>query len=386
MYKNRRIIIMRIKLIIALISVTLIICDTGYAAPSIDSATGNFSNGQVITISGSNFGIKTSARPVVWDNFESGTLSTNISGKNPIIGPPWTSFSAPTVVSPTYSNDILRKGSKRSALHNFENNDNYNISLRLPFAQNQYYFSFWYYYDLTSNTWAGNTKPWYMYGSGRATIPEPLVTVGYGDPSIGDGSVRIGASDNNGQSVDTNISAYGSPRLENIEGKWIRYEVWLVQSTPDTENGKFYMWTHVSGDSIYLSLSDSQFCSRKSQDYWNELRVGGAYNRNTAGHNSRIYIDDMYLDNTPARVEIGDSSRWNNCKHREIQIPTNWANSNISIILNQGSFEDGSTAYIYVVDLNNNVNFNGYPIEFGSQKQGDVIAPAVPTGVTISSP
>ncbi|MFA6198430.1 MAG: hypothetical protein WC734_04760 [Patescibacteria group bacterium] len=75
--------------------------------------------------------------------------------------------------------------------------------------------------------------------------------------------------------------------------------------------------------------------------------------------------DDIYFDYTQARVEIGNTSTWDTNTHREIQIPhTTWNDDQIQFTVNQGTFTNGESAYLYVVDENGVVNTTGYPITF----------------------
>jgi len=83
-------------------------------------------------------------------------------------------------------------------------------------------------------------------------------------------------------------------------------------------------------------------------------------------HTWHIYLDDMFLDFTQARVEISDHATWDETvqTHKELQIPTAWSSSSVTVKINQGSFQDGQTAYLYVIDSNGNVNAQGRPITF----------------------
>jgi hypothetical protein len=73
--------------------------------------------------------------------------------------------------------------------------------------------------------------------------------------------------------------------------------------------------------------------------------------------NINIYIDDVFIQTgTQARVELCDSSTWNNRKHCEIQYPTYWSDGSISINFNKGSFNVNDKVYFYVVDGNGNVS------------------------------
>jgi hypothetical protein len=72
-----------------------------------------------------------------------------------------------------------------------------------------------------------------------------------------------------------------------------------------------------------------------------------------------FYFDDIYVQyNTQARIEIGNSPKWDSCTKREIQIPKKWnprvQNYNgIEFVVNKGSFGSG-VAYLYVIDKDGN--------------------------------
>jgi len=80
-------------------------------------------------------------------------------------------------------------------------------------------------------------------------------------------------------------------------------------------------------------------------------------------------------------VEIGNADTWAACTHREIQPPTAWAASEITVTFNAGSFEDDDTVYLYVVDANGDAS----PASDGITISGSS-SPAPPTlsNVTIS--
>ena len=90
-----------------------------------------------------------------------------------------------------------------------------------------------------------------------------------------------------------------------------------------------------------------------------------------------MWVDDVYVDNTRARVEIGNASVWSNCTIRNIQIPTIWETEtgHIKVDLNRGSFTSGSTAYLYVINRDGDVNNQGYPITIGSSDNSGEINP-----------
>jgi len=106
-------------------------------------------------------------------------------------------------------------------------------------------------------------------------------------------------------------------------------------------------------------------------NYWGNIKVGD-------GTKEKVYIDDPYIQvGTQARIEIGDNVTWVNCTHREIQIPTAWSSSSITATVNQGSFKNGDSAYLFVVDGDGNAS-NGHPITIGGNAP-----PSPPSGLQV---
>ena len=99
---------------------------------------------------------------------------------------------------------------------------------------------------------------------------------------------------------------------------------------------------------------------------------------------------EIYADDTQARVEICNASTFSNSNHCEIQIPqTTWADNGqtngatLQIKVNQGSFPDGSSQYLYVVDASGTPNAVGKQITFGSGGVSDTVAPSAPSGLSV---
>ena len=114
------------------------------------------------------------------------------------------------------------------------------------------------------------------------------------------------------------------------------------------------------------------------QNYWGNQKEGET-------GNASIYLDDIFVQKgTQARVEIGDSPDWSACTHREIQVPSAWSDGSIKITVNQGSFQAGDTAYLFVVDSDGNVNSTGFPIVIGKRYGGaqSAVALLLSPGVT----
>lgn len=95
--------------------------------------------------------------------------------------------------------------------------------------------------------------------------------------------------------------------------------------------------------------------------YYHDDFPAGTPCEGTDNDNSVQLYDEVYCDNSFQRVELGDNPVYANCTHREIQIPTAWAETQISGTLNMGSFGATDDLYMFVVDENNVVSA-GFPI------------------------
>lgn len=88
-------------------------------------------------------------------------------------------------------------------------------------------------------------------------------------------------------------------------------------------------------------------------DQWRYVVLTNAIESVYDGHVAmNLYMDDIYIDTTPARVEIGNSSDFESCTHREVQYPTAWSDTQIKVNLRPGSFASGSQVYFFVVNAN----------------------------------
>ena len=159
---------------------------------------------------------------------------------------------------------------------------------------------------------------------------------------------------------------------------WVRLEYYFEEnSAMDARDGSLRYFIHKQTETVrtvkdYVGNLQTRSAGATYdyrryvhfQNYWGDQHAGEAAD-------TSIYIDDIYIQpGTQARVEIGDSLDWSACKHREIQIPSLWSDGSIKITVNQGSFQAGDTAYLFVVDSDGKVNSTGFPIVIGKRYGG----------------
>ena len=79
-----------------------------------------------------------------------------------------------------------------------------------------------------------------------------------------------------------------------------------------------------------------------------------------------IWLDDIYIDRDWNRVMLGNASTFGACTRFEMQPATVWADSSVSVTVNQGAYTNGQQAWIYLFDTANTSNTTGFPITINS--------------------
>jgi hypothetical protein len=141
------------------------------------------------------------------------------------------------------------------------------------------------------------------------------------------------------------------------DGDWHRIDIQIAQS-PDlvavSVDGK-PQWRR---SSTLAGAEREQWIPNPLGADGHTIGVGGMIDGPADGWLARgsYDFDDVFIDYTWARVELGDAPTWQACTVREIQPPQQWADGQITVQLNQGAFRKGQTVYAYVVDATGAVN------------------------------
>lgn len=315
-----------------------------YGQISISSIQGNVSNGSTITILGSGFGAGDSV-PLLWDDFETGTANTILTA--PKIGT-WNPDSRP---SPVYSTARAHSGTKSSYSAYNTGNQWSSFTVNLPPAD-KFYQSFWFLYNTTGT--AGQLKLVQVHGNSDSGDFAPGVMTGSSSTNwwFSYISTESGAND-----VDTRVN-YPKPFDPTVpQNVWHHFEMLLKRSSagnvPDGQVTIKLDQTVVYHQANVVTRENSAF-------NWEETSFfHGVTNMNAP---TNVYIDDTYLNNSWARVIIADSPAYATITHSEIQVPSQWSNTSITITFNAGSFTDLNSTYLYVIDANGNANPVGIPL------------------------
>lgn len=349
------------------------------AFPVISGVSGTFTNKSPVVITGAGFSQKTNAGPLISsydnvsaaNNWSSGTLGGGwtFSGAGGLVntGPqrcPWQQSS--------YKIRYNTNGGFASVKH-LENT---------PYRRN--YFSMWMYRDYSNWNLAvssgGNNKFMRLYFSSDNSGPT-LFSAVYPDNNGVEDAVHLSAETINspGWSVfysACNADEYSATTADIVTTDsaclsqlktWEHWEWYIIM--PSTDIGNDGSMTFMK-DGMALGSATGVGMLRSGDGNDARLYLLGMLSggRTVSGYE---YIDQVYIDNTPAHVFISSSPGilWPDVSaeyHSEIQVPSAWSDGSITFTLNQGLFSNGETAFLYVVDTTGNSNPIGFPFQFGS--------------------
>lgn len=378
-----------------------------FAAPAITDVSGSFSHGQSVTISGGGFGEKASVAPAVWDDGSGTSILDKWSGG-------WPSTASASEWNIQYKQAGFRgilgphdhAGRYIAGLHKeggspFSPHAGTNVGVWKEFDMNSYpqpvYLSWYERLDpLWDNTFNIDYNAKYFSYSGDSSSPydNPYWYLAWNQsPRPKDGSYPTGIREHvfGGAGITSqfpDINSHGPYWLagNNPVDQWLKIEMEMMISN-DRNQGYVKLWEdgvpkidfHGSTDNAYSGYAFAMPGKRL-------LQIGGftrfpADSNFLTDHNWR-YFSDLYIDTSFQRVQICEGSTWSNKGLCEVQIPqTAWNDSSVSMKVNQASFADNSTAYLYVVDQNGAANSDGYPVAFASAGNG--IPPASPVGLAV---
>lgn len=120
------------------------------------------------------------------------------------------------------------------------------------------------------------------------------------------------------------------------DGTWITSMLQPGAARFTTHNRVGNATTHASVDEVWRYAG---FRNELTSDYSTPIN-----------EELQMWVDDFVIDDTRARIEIGDNVNFNSCTHLEYQPALTWSQTAITGTLNIGSFAPNATVYFFVVD------------------------------------
>ncbi len=318
-----------------------------WGAPDITQHPTVISDGQNVTIGGNGFGTKPLAAPIKWDKFDNGTPNAPLN----TIRPEWKPYSNTStffLAGDSHSGNLSVGTTSQTAV-----GSNY---IMIPPSE-EVFISYWYKADNVDPDDYGIVKMARINSSpaaGGGGVYNGTGSYGLGGKSIGNMHNQVLNYDNGADGGQ--VAGYAMMGWN----KWNRIDMYVKLGSPGAANG-----IHQCQSVGYNMANQSGVVNRAAGTNFKKDAVYlGAYISHGTGV-YQVYLDDIYIDNTRARVELGNSSVFSSCTHREMQIPTNWAGSGnqISFNVNQGTFSDSEQVWLFVVDSAGRAS-GGVPVSF----------------------
>jgi len=323
-----------------------------WAAPAISSVSGIMGHSQSVTITGSGFGTKSSAAPFLWDTVDNISVYSGVSNGQTIPtggSYPWPGNYNDALKMETA--DTMRHANSSKMYKSVNNLKGAFLEKNLPTnpSTGLIYVS-WWWKPYTSPV-GGNHSSKFLSLSDQSDIP---------------GKTFSWTQMHNYVYINGCGPGYWKDWSGNVN-QWNFHEAIMI-----TSQKKYYLYVNGS----LLTNADWSECSGSIS--YNQVNAIGWDGGGSYPPQLTTWMDDIYVDNTLARVMIGNASTLAASTHREMQIPSEWSDSSIRVKVNQGSFAIGDTPYLYVVDENGVMNSSGYPITIQS-----ATPPSAPKGLRI---
>lgn len=306
------------------------------------------------TITGSGFGTA-GATNITFDNFDDGAVTTTAK-----VGT-WQSVNGLTVAA-----EARHAGSGYAAYLNFDNTTNHGyLTGSNAILSRDWFVQYWI--KLSSFDW----------GIGTYTSDSRFLS-----------NIKFFRLWNPGAVSENFVSAWNFALdeealnlVEYVEGS-PSYYTGLPKTaiTADTWHCLSFQWRDSSAtgeaDASFKAWLDgaivedrSGFIGRSTENLKRPFIIGlyNSWEPNTdLGETNRapnhFYLSDAYAAPTLSRVEIGNNAVYGNCTHREVQVPTAWSDTSITVTPQFGSFAEDSSVYMFVVDADGNVSSGYGPI------------------------
>lgn len=331
-------------------------------AQTITSTEGSFQNQTQLTILGTGFGDKQNPLPVVWDNVETGHFDNG-----------WSSTGNLRVHSTSRHQNSDFCGTMNFQGAGGDGDLGYFTSPGNVLGERwfvQYWFMIDENFDWGSDTYGGsntnlaNVKFFRMWNPGNVNENFHINLQGWGD-----------VAQYNTEYVSDPRGGYAFHGFESgwTKGEWHCLQIEYAESTIGVNDGEFRVW--FDGQ---LEVNDLDLMTREDYPDLKRPFIVGFYDAwNDSGTDrDDFYIDDVYVDRTWARVEIGDRPLYGDCTVREIQPVMTWGSNEIVIDVNSGSLWANTGLFVFVVTAEGSVS-SGFSLE------GDASPPGEPGQVTM---
>lgn len=376
------------RALLAVVALLAIVGAAYAATPTISSVVGTFATGDTITITGTDFGTKSPAGPVVWDDFEAGTVGADIS--SPAEG----DGRAGTFLAPEAMNDLryVATGAYSGSQCAYDNNDAvYQNGIFARWSTSKTGNARQVFQHMTVKLHSGNNT---LVGSDSKTMRintsgrYPGDYAQYGYPAIWGAVGR-------GENYYKGVTA-----VAGIPGSTFAKTTTAMFGDPDNEWVSFGIWGKIVAKGASTGAAGIDFCGWKSDatklvTYSNADTIDGYRGVAFLNYIERdptdidtfeYWIDNVYADTTLARVtaqNLDYEGQYGSSTNGLLvmQVPFYWSatGDTIKVIVNTGAYVNETELGLVVWNSAGEAS-EPFTVAVSSEyQQGEATGPGKPT-------
>lgn len=337
----------------------------GWSQPAISGTSGTWLGGNTITVTGSGFGAKTTAKPYLWADFESGLQPTTLGTVTAWVGAD--NFAQSTTDCQSSGTGNCARSNQAGGCGACTLGVDY-TAWNTPGQRIYLYRRVRMDFQLATT---GNTQNWKilrMWPTDPDLAPSLIVASSNGRIFV-DG-ITAGES---GFWMGGIPPANDDEALVFPANTWIAEEFLIQASTAGTADGTLSISQWGNGGN---KVTNGPLITRDvSGDGSSDLTRMYAVHHVSANNASwspaypaagiTTWADDVYVDTTWSRSIVCTASTWAACTDPVPQIPSAWSATSITLTAYQGSLGSFSGKYLYVCDPDNFCNANGFALSGG---------------------
>ena len=318
----------------------------------ISAVSGIMSESNAITVSGTAFGTKALGTPLYFSDFSGDTIgATAIAAGLDDLGNDGKGF-------PLVASDRSKSGGKSLRMDYLTAQDSMFPRVGVDFTTgvDEVFMSQWVYWSRYAGT-GGSSFIFKLVRGGAnppySGIPRFYETVRPDDAGVATKEGDAGSvAESGGTTYATGDNAFlGGP---NRDG-WHKLDYQYKLSSAGGSDGVFREWIDGGLKRELTGLSNRTNGATKIDHVMSVFDGNDSYGVSNGYY---LYCDNIHIDSTLQRVEIGNASTYAACTEWYVQPASVWSSTSITFAANLSGLT--GTAYVYIFDAAGNVNSTGF--------------------------
>lgn len=371
----------------------LVLAASSVSAQTISGVSGTLTQGSTITLTGSAFGTKSAAAPLKFD-LMNGTVGQRADARGWIVED---RTSLPVLVNTnlrgaagettvmSLPHDIVGGTDNTGWFGYGEDGAVVNLTAasipnERPFPQRAFVAT-WVKCAGPSSTPAENNKILRFHSADGSSTNAGFASAAWQTPSevwgyfsSGTGAWAVGTLD---FSYPHRLAIEANPQIQNDDTADVWFQLkFATDFSPNAGEGQLHMWWN---GTMYSNETGKTWPNSSVANWGWETQYLSPPGPDATPAPSVNYFDDMYFDDTWARIEMGNNATYDLNTHTEMQVPITWSSTSATFTLNRGTFGATDDVYLFLCDSDGDCS-SGFAVTLG----GD--PPATPGPIRLRKP